>query len=119
MAILSGGELTVTIRGDGRGGPNQEYALALALALGGGPGIFALAADTDGIDGGGGNPDDPAGAMITPDTLTRAAEAKLDPGMILAKNDSTGFFEVLDDLILSGPTFTNVNDLRVILVDPA
>lgn len=119
VAILSGGELTVTIKGDGRGGPNQEYALALALALGGGPGIFALAADTDGIDGGGGNPDDPAGAMIGPDTLTRAAAAKLDPGMILAKNDSTGFFEVLDDLILSGPTFTNVNDLRAILVDPA
>jgi glycerate 2-kinase len=118
-AILSGGELTVTISGDGRGGPNQEYALALALALGGGPGIFALAADTDGIDGGGGNPDDPAGALITPDTLARAAEAKLDPGMILAKNDTTGFFEVLDDLILSGPTFTNVNDLRVILIDPA
>ena len=118
-AIVSGGELTVTISGNGRGGPNQEYALALALALGGGPGIFALAADTDGIDGGGGNPDDPAGALIAPDTLMRAAEAKLDPGMILAKNDSTGFFEVLDDLILSGPTFTNVNDLRVILVDPA
>ena len=119
VAILSGGELTVTIKGDGRGGPNQEYALALALALGGGPGIFALAADTDGIDGGGGNPNDPAGAMIAPDTLTRAAAAKLDPGTMLAKNDSTGFFEVLDDLILSGPTFTNVNDLRVILVDPA
>jgi glycerate 2-kinase len=118
-AILSGGELTVTISGDGRGGPNQEYALALALALGGGPGIFALAADTDGIDGGGGNPDDPAGALITPDTLARAAKAKLDPEMILEKNDTTGFFEVLDDLILSGPTFTNVNDLRVILIDPA
>ena len=118
-AILSGGELTVTIRGNGRGGPNQEYALALALALGGRPGIFALAADTDGIDGGGGDPNDPAGAMIAPDTLGRAAKAKLDPGMTLAKNDSSGFFEVLDDLILSGPTFTNVNDLRVILVDPA
>lgn len=119
VAILSGGELTVTISGNGRGGPNQEYALALALALGGGPGIFALAADTDGSDGGSGSPRDPAGAMIAPDTLARAAAAKLDPGLFLAKNDSTGFFEVLDDLILSGPTFTNVNDLRVILVDPA
>ena len=119
VAILSGGELTVTITGDGRGGPNQEYALALALALGGGPGIFALAADTDGSDGGSGHANDPAGAMIAPDTLARAAAAKLDPGLSLAKNDSTGFFEVLDDLILSGPTFTNVNDLRVILVEPA
>ena len=119
VAILSGGELTVTMRGDGRGGPNQEYALALALALGGGPGIFALAADTDGSDGGSGGSDDPAGAIIAPDTLARASAAKLDPALFLANNDSTGFFEVLDDLILSGPTFTNVNDLRVILVDPA
>jgi hydroxypyruvate reductase len=119
VAILSGGELTVTISGDGRGGPNQEYALALALALGDGPGIFALAADTDGSDGGSGRPNDPAGAIIAPDTLARAAAAKLDPVQLLAKNDSTGFFEVLDDLIVSGPTFTNVNDLRVILVDPA
>lgn len=119
VAILSGGELTVTISGAGRGGPNQEYALALALALGGGPGIFALAADTDGSDGGGGSPRDPAGAVIGPDTLARAIAAKLDPGYSLAENDSTGFFEVLDDLIVTGPSFTNVNDLRVILVDPA
>jgi glycerate 2-kinase len=111
--------LTVTISGNGRGGPNQEYALALALALGGGPGIFALAADTDGSDGGSGRSDDPAGAIIGPDSLTRAIAAKLDPGHYLAENDSTGFFEVLDDLIVCGPTFTNVNDLRVILVDPA
>jgi glycerate 2-kinase len=118
VAILSGGELTVTISGNGRGGPNQEYALALALALGGCPGIFALAADTDGSDGGGGSPSDPAGALIAPDTLVRAAQAQLDPGRFLAENDSTGFFEVLDDLIVTGPSFTNVNDLRVILVDP-
>jgi glycerate 2-kinase len=119
VAILSGGELTVTISGNGRGGPNQEYALALALALGGGPGIFALAADTDGSDGGSGRRDDPAGAIIAPDSLERAIAAKLDPGHYLAENDSTGFFESLDDLIVCGPTFTNVNDLRVILVDPA
>ncbi len=118
VAILSGGELTVTIAGDGRGGPNQEYALALAIALNGAPGIFALAADTDGSDGGIGRPDDPAGALIAPDTLARARNSGQNPGMFLTKNDSTGFFEMLDDLILSGPTFTNVNDLRAILVEP-
>jgi hydroxypyruvate reductase len=118
-AILSGGELTVTIEGDGRGGPNQEYALALAIALGGAPGIVALAADTDGSDGGGGSPDDPAGAIIAPDTLSRSQALGQDPAVFLSKNDSTGFFEMLDDLIVSGPTYTNVNDLRVILVDPA
>jgi hydroxypyruvate reductase len=117
-AILSGGELTVTIRGEGRGGPNQEYALALALALNGTEGIFALAADTDGTDGGSGAPDDPAGALVTPDTLARARESGVDAERFLAKNDSTGFFEMVDDLIVSGPTYTNVNDLRVILVEP-
>ncbi len=118
VAILSGGELTVTIHGDGRGGPNQEYALALAIALRGAPGIFALAADTDGSDGGTGRADDPAGALIGPDTIGRANAMGLDPAEFLTKNDSTGFFEMVDDLIVSGPTFTNVNDLRVILVDP-
>jgi hydroxypyruvate reductase len=118
IAILSGGELTVTIRGEGRGGPNQEYALALALALDGAPGIFALAADTDGSDGGTGQPDDPAGALIGPDTLARAREIGRDPADFLLKNDSTGFFEMVDDLIVSGPTFTNVNDLRIVLVEP-
>jgi hydroxypyruvate reductase len=117
IAIISGGELTVTIAGDGRGGPNQEYALALAIALGGAPGIHALAADTDGSDGGSGRPDDPAGAIIGPDTLARAAAKGLDAVASLRKNDSTGFFEMLDDLIVTGPTFTNVNDLRVILVE--
>lgn len=117
-AILSGGELTVTIRGDGRGGPNQEYALALALGLDGAPGIFALAADTDGSDGGTGRVDDPAGAFVTPDTLARAEKNALDAETFLTKNDSTGFFEVLKDLLVTGPTFTNVNDLRVILADP-
>jgi len=117
-AILSGGEATVTIRGDGRGGPNQEYALALAMALDGAPGIVALAADTDGSDGGSGKADDPAGAYVTPDTIERARKLGRDPAAFLVENDSTGFFEMVDDLIASGPTFTNVNDLRVILVEP-
>lgn len=117
-AILSGGELTVTIKGGGRGGPNQEYALALAIALNGAPDIYALAADTDGSDGGTGKADDPAGAMIVPDTLQRASYFGQTPADFLLKNDSTGFFEMLDDLVISGPTFTNINDLRVILVEP-
>jgi glycerate 2-kinase len=117
-AIISGGELTVTIRGKGKGGPNQEYALALALALDGAPGIHALAADTDGVDGGGGAATDPAGAVIHPGTLARARQRSADAAEYLAKNDSTGFFEMLDDLIMCGPTYTNVNDLRVILVEP-
>ena len=118
-AIISGGELTVTIKGKGRGGPNQEYALALALALDSAPGIYALAADTDGTDGGSGATDDPAGAVIYPDTLARARQRSADPAEYLGKNDSTGFFEMLDDLVVCGPTYTNVNDLRVILVEPA
>ncbi len=118
-AIISGGELTVTIRGKGRGGPNQEYALALAIALNGAPGIYALAADTDGSDGGSGATDDPAGAVIYPDTLARARALSADPTDFLAKNDSTRFFEMLDDLVVCGPTYTNVNDLRVILVQPS
>jgi glycerate 2-kinase len=116
-ALISGGELTVTLRGSGRGGPNQEYALALALALGGAPGIAALAADTDGTDGGGGRPTDPAGAFIDQTTLSRASALGLDPARFLADNDSTGFFERLGDLFAPGPTCTNVNDLRVVLVD--
>jgi hydroxypyruvate reductase len=116
LALISGGELTVTIKGDGRGGPNQEYALALAIGLGGAPGIVALAADTDGTDGGRGDPADAAGAFIDPTTLARAAEHGLDPAAHLERNDSTGFFEALGDLHLPGPTFTNANDLRVILI---
>jgi glycerate 2-kinase len=115
--LLSGGELTVTIRGNGKGGPNQEYALALALALDGAPGISALAADTDGTDGGGGSPDDPAGAFADADTLSRARQIGLDPAAFLADNASTGFFAALGDLLTTGPTFTNVNDFRAILVD--
>jgi glycerate 2-kinase len=115
-AILSGGELTVTIRGTGRGGPNQEFALALALALDGAPGIAGLSGDTDGTDGGGGSPSDPAGAVIDETTLARARALGLDPAACLADNDSTGFFERLGDLVVPGPTRTNVNDVRAVLV---
>lgn len=115
--ILSGGELTVTLRGKGRGGPNQEYALALAIALAGASGIAALAGDTDGTDGGGGHADDPAGAFIDATTLGRAARLGLDPAAFLNDNNSTEFFEKLRDLLTPGPTLTNVNDFRAILVD--
>ena len=115
--VLSGGELTVTIRGQGRGGPNQEYALALALALQAAPGIAALAGDTDGTDGGGGSADDPAGAWIDPTTLARAHSLGLDPAHFLSDNNSTGFFARLGDLVETGPTWTNVNDFRAIVVD--
>lgn len=117
VAILSGGELTVTIRGGGRGGPNQEYALALAIALGGEAGIAALSADTDGTDGGTGLASDPAGAFVDPGTLERARAMGIDSHAALADNDSTGFFEAVDGLYAPGPTFTNVNDCRIILVD--
>jgi glycerate 2-kinase len=118
VAIMSGGEFTVTVTGTGAGGPNQEYALALALGLDGTAGIAALAADTDGIDGGSGRADDPAGAFVFPDTLARAAARNLSAATFLANNDSSGFFGALDDLVRVGPTQTNVNDFRVILVDP-
>jgi glycerate 2-kinase len=117
VAILSGGELTVTVRGEGEGGPNQEYALALAIALDGAPGIAGLAADTDGADGGE-NAWDPAGALVLPDTLSRAAAAHLNAATFLANNDSTAFFRAIGDLVQCGPTQTNVNDFRAILVDP-
>lgn len=116
VALLSGGELTVTIKGDGRGGPSQEYALALAIALAGAEGIVALAADTDGTDGGGGAPTDPAGAIIDPTTLARASELGIDAAAYLDRNDSTGFFAALGDLHACGPTLTNANDIRVILI---
>jgi glycerate 2-kinase len=115
--VLSGGELTVTLRGNGRGGPNQEYALALAMHLEGAPGIAALAADTDGTDGGGGRSDDPAGAFVDQTTLQRARSAGLDPAAFLADNNSTGFFNGIGDLFRPGPTFTNVTDFRAIVVD--
>jgi hydroxypyruvate reductase len=115
--ILSGGELTVSISGPGRGGPNQEYVLALAAALADTEGIIALAGDTDGTDGGRGSVDDPAGAFFDPTTHRRARALGLDPAVFLNDNNSTEFFEKLGDLLKPGPTFTNVNDFRAILVD--
>jgi glycerate 2-kinase len=117
IVILSGGELTVTLRGNGQGGPNQEYALALAIHLDGAKGIAAMAADTDGTDGGRGRPDDPAGAFIDETTVIRARTAGLDPAAFLADNNSTGFFNGIGDLFVPGPTFTNVTDFRAIVVD--
>lgn len=115
--LLSGGELTVTIRGQGRGGPNQEYALALALALEGTQNIAVLAADTDGADGGSGKVGDPAGAFANGASADRARALGLDPASFLHDNNSMAFFSQLKDLLLTGPTFTNVNDFRAILVD--
>ena len=117
VAILSGGELTVTVRGNGRGGPNQEYALALTNLLKDMPGISALAADTDGADGGAGSASDPAGAMIDQTTFARMKSLGLDAKAYLDNNDATAFFAKTGDLLLTGPTLTNVNDVRVILVD--
>jgi glycerate 2-kinase len=117
VAIISGGELSVTVlNAKGRGGRSQEYALALAIALDGLPGVSALAADTDGIDGGEGKASDPAGACIDAATLSRARH--LDAQAFLDNNDATSFFAATDGLIVRGPTHTNVNDFRVILVDP-
>jgi glycerate 2-kinase len=116
MVILSGGETTVTLRshggGPGRGGRNSEFLLALALALDGEPGIHALACDTDGIDGS----EDNAGALVGPDTLARAAQSGENAAARLAANDSYTFFAALGDLVMTGPTLTNVNDFRAIIV---
>jgi hydroxypyruvate reductase len=110
--ILSGGETTVTVRGKGRGGRNAEFLLSLAVTLDGQPGIYALACDTDGIDGS----EDNAGAVYGPDSAARAAAQNLRPKAMLENNDGYGFFSALDDLIVSGPTRTNVNDFRAILI---
>jgi hydroxypyruvate reductase len=115
--ILSGGELTVTIRGNGRGGRCQEYALALAMGLDGTSKIAALAADTDGTDGGDGRPDDPAGAFCDSTTAATARRLGLDPAEFLTDNDSAGFFGRIGGLLRTGPTYTNVNDFRAIFVD--
>ena len=111
-ALISGGETTVTVRGNGRGGRNAEFLLSLALALDGRGGIAAIAADTDGIDGS----EDNAGAVLLPDTLDRAARAGLNPKAHLANNDAYPVFAQLGDLVVTGPTRTNVNDFRAILV---
>ena len=110
--LLSGGETTVTVRGGGRGGRNAEFLLALAVALDGHPAIHALAADTDGIDG----TEDNAGALCGPDTKARAAGAGIDLRARLADNDGYSAFQALGDLVVTGPTLTNVNDFRAILV---
>ena len=110
--ILSGGETTVTVRGKGRGGRNTEFLLSLAVALNGQAGIHAIACDTDGIDGS----EDNAGALLAPDTLYRAGAHGLRPRAMLDNNDGYSFFEALGDLVVCGPTLTNVNDFRAILV---
>jgi len=113
VLLLSGGELTVTRRGDGIGGPNAEFCLALAISLNGAPGIHALACDTDGVDGGA----EVAGALIGPTTLARARAAGVDPAVALARNDAHGFFGAVGGQVVTGPTLTNVNDFRAILIE--
>ena len=113
--FLSSGEATVTVRGKGRGGPNQEFVLGAAIAADGADNVWVAAADTDGIDGGTGASSDPAGAIADGRTFARAESAGLDPVAILTDNDSTRLFATLGDLIFTGPTLTNVNDFRAIL----
>lgn len=110
--IISGGETTVTVRGKGRGGRNTEFLAGLAIALGGAPGIWAIAGDTDGIDGSEAN----AGAIVAPDTLARVRAAGVDPHQALAGNDAFAIFAAAGDLVTTGPTLTNVNDFRAVLV---
>ena len=113
--MLSGGETTVTIDGNGgRGGRNCEYILSLAAALNGAKHVYALACDTDGIDGS----EDNAGAILSPDTLERADKLGINAKEHLANNDGYSFFQALDDLIITGPTRTNVNDFRAIVIMP-
>ena len=110
--LLSGGESTVTVRGQGRGGRNVEFLLALAIAIDGAPGIDAIACDTDGIDG----TEDNAGAIMSPDTLDRGRAEGVEAAAYLANNDGYSYFDALGDLVITGPTLTNVNDFRAILV---
>jgi glycerate 2-kinase len=112
LALISGGETTVTVHGEGRGGRNTEYLLSLAIALDGLENTWALSCGTDGIDG----TEDNAGAIVTPDTLARARARHLDARASLARNDAYTFFHALGDLVITGPTRTNVNDYRIILV---
>ena len=111
--LLSGGETTVTIKGDGRGGRNVEFLLSLGIALNGLPGVHAIAGDTDGVDG----VEEIAGAILTPDSLARAWSQGLNPRKSLDCNDGHGFFQMLGDSVVTGPTLTNVNDFRAILID--
>jgi hydroxypyruvate reductase len=111
--LLSGGETTVTVRGKGRGGRNVECLLSMALALDGLPGVHALAGDTDGVDG----QEEIAGAYIAPDTLARAWAMGISPRASLDNNDGHGFFGALGDAVVTGPTLTNVNDFRAIVID--
>ena len=111
--LLSGGETTVTVRGQGRGGRNVEFLMSLALALDGEPGVHALAGDTDGVDG----QEEIAGALLAPDTLTRAWSQGMRPRERLDDNDGHGFFEALGDSVITGPTLTNVNDFRAIVIE--
>jgi len=113
--LLSGGETTVTVRGQGRGGRNVEFLLSLAIALDGRPCVYAIAGDTDGVDG----QEEIAGAIVTPDTLSRAWGKGMKPRDSLGNNDGHGFFEALGDSVVTGPTLTNVNDFRAILVQRA
>ena len=113
--LLSGGECTVTRTGNGVGGPNAEYSLSLAIALNGATGIHALACDTDGVDGAA----EVAGAMATPDTLAKARAKGIGPSTALADNDAHSFFEAINDQVITGPTLTNVNDFRAILIEPS
>ena len=112
VVLISGGETTVTVRGNGRGGRNAEFLLSLAMALNGLEEVYALACDTDGIDGSETN----AGAIITPDTLNRAVHAGIDPITLLDDNNAWTFFNRLNDLVITQPTRTNVNDYRAILI---
>lgn len=114
VLLLSGGELTVTRRGSGIGGPNAEFCLALAVAMHGTPGIHAIACDTDGVDGAA----EVAGAVISPETLGKAQNKGVDPAAALASNDAHGFFAAIGDQVVTGPTLTNVNDFRAILIVP-
>ena len=112
-ALISGGETTVTVKGGGRGGRNVEFLLAMAVELDGRPGIFAIAGDTDGVVGA----DEVAGAIIAPDSLARARGLGLNARALLADNDAHGFFRALGDQVVTGPTLTNVNDFRAVLID--
>jgi hydroxypyruvate reductase len=114
ILLLSGGECTVTRRGNGRGGPNAEYALAAAIALNGNPQVHVLACDTDGVDG----VEEVAGAYAGPDTLRRAAEIDVSADLALSQNDAHSFFKSVGSQIITGPTLTNVNDFRAMLIMP-